>query len=225
VGWPPLRWARRLRPDPLSRLGIGQGRDAEGLERTSLPEPDAAARARASGGVRSFADAASAGGSDPWRAAVRAAARSQEEQLPDALDQAVAGADLRARTTSWWWPVLDVLQWLALLTWVVGLGWLALNAALVFLGVPPPPMPMVEGLWIPIPLPTVLLVLGIAAGILIGAAGGVIAAAVGAWHRARARRVLRARVRAVAEEHVVDPVVEELARAREAARDLALAHG
>src|SRR5699024_7527562 len=150
VGWPPVRWARRLRPDPLSRLGIGQGRDAEGLERTSLPEPDAAARARASGGVRRFADAASAGGSDPWRAAVRGAARSREERLPDALDQAVAGADLRARATSWWWPVLDVLQWLALLTWVVGLGWLALSARLAFLGMPPPPLPVVGGVWVPI---------------------------------------------------------------------------
>lgn len=225
VGWPPLRWARRLRPDPLSRLGIGQGRDAEGLERTSLPEPDAATRARASGGVRQFADAASEGGSDPWRAAVRAAARSQEEQLQDALDQAVAGADLRATTRSWWWPVLDVLQWLALLTWVVGLGWLGLNALLVFLGVPPPPMPMVQELWIPIPLPTVLLVLGIAAGILIGLAGGAIAALVGAWHRGRARRVLTARVREVADDRVVAPVAAELALAREAARDLALAHG
>ena len=225
VGWPPLRWARRFRPDPLSRLGIGQGRDAEGLERTSLPEPDAAARARASGGVRHFADAASAGGSDPWRAAVREAARSEEEQLPDALDQAVAGAELRATTRSWWWPVLDVLQWLALLTWVVGLGWLALNALLAFLGMPPPPMPMVEELWIPIPLPTVLVVLGIAAGLLIGLAGGVIAALVGAWHRRRARRVLTARVRAVADDHVVTPVSQELALARDAARDIALARG
>ncbi|WP_394215469.1 dynamin family protein [Brachybacterium vulturis] len=225
VGWPPLRWARRVRPDPLGRLGIGRGRDGEGLERTSLPEPDTAARARASGGVRRFADAASEGGSDPWRAAVRTAARSGQDQLPDALDQAVAGADLRARATSWWWPVLDVLQWLALLTWVVGLGWLALNALLAFLGVPPPPMPMVEQLWVPIPLPTVLVVLGIAAGLLIGLAGGVIAALIGAWHRSRARRLLTARVRAVAEDHVVSAVSEELARARAAARDLALAHG
>lgn len=225
VGWPPLRWARGLRADPLSRLGIGRGADGEGLERTSMPEPDAAARARASGGVRRFADAASAGGSDPWRAAVRDAARSEEETLPDALDQAVAGADLHARSSSWWWPVLDVLQWLALLTWVVGLGWLALNALLAFLGVPPPPMPMVEELWIPIPLPTVLVVLGIAAGLLIGLAGGVIAALVGAWHRRRARRVLTARVREVADTHVVAPVAAELSLARETARDLALARG
>lgn len=225
VGWPPLRWIRSMRADPLARLGIGRGRDGEGLERTSLPAPDAAASARASGGVRRFADDASAGGSDPWRAAVRAAARSQEEALPDALDQAVAEADLRAGETSWWWRVLDVLQWLALLIGVVGLGWLGLNAALAFLGVPPPPMPMVEELWIPIPLPTVMLVLAIAAGILLGVAGSAIAAMSGAWHRRRARRLLTARVRGTAQDLVVEPVDETLHRARQAASDLALAHG
>ncbi|TDP80390.1 putative GTPase [Brachybacterium sp. AG952] len=225
VGWPPLRWIRSMRADPLARLGIGRGRDGEGLERTSLPAPDAAASARASGGVRRFADDASAGGSDPWRAAVRAAARSEEEALPDALDQAVAEADLRAGETSWWWRVLDVLQWLALLIGVVGLGWLGLNAALAFLGVPPPPMPMVEELWIPIPLPTVMLVLAIAAGILLGVAGSAIAAMSGAWHRRRARRLLTARVRGTAQDLVVEPVDETLHQARQAASDLALAHG
>ena len=225
VGWPPLRWIRSMRADPLARLGIGRGRDGEGLERTSLPAPDAAASARASGGVRRFADDASAGGSDPWRAAVRAAARSEEEALPDALDQAVAEADLRAGETSWWWRVLDVLQWLALLIGVVGLGWLGLNAALAFLGVPPPPMPMVEELWIPIPLPTVMLVLAIAAGILLGVAGSAIAAMSGAWHRRRARRLLAARVRGTAQGLVVEPVDETLHQARQAASDLALAHG
>ncbi|WP_434175648.1 dynamin family protein [Brachybacterium conglomeratum] len=225
VGWPPLRWIRSVRADPLARLGIGRGRDGEGLERTSLPAPDAAASARASGGVRRFADDASAGGSDPWRAAVRAAARSEEEALPDALDQAVAEADLRAGEASWWWRVLDVLQWLALLIGVVGLGWLGLNAALAFLGVPPPPMPMVEELWIPIPLPTVMLVLAIAAGILLGVAGSAIAAMSGAWHRRRARRLLTARVRGTAQDLVVEPVDETLHQARQAASDLALAHG
>lgn len=225
TGWPPLRWLRRMRPDPLRRLGIGQQRDGEGLERTSLPEADAGSRARAADGLRRFADHASDGGGDAWRAEVRRAARSHEEELPDALDQAVAEADLRAGTTSWWWPVLDVVQWLALLTWVVGLGWLALNMLLVFLGVPPPPMPMVEELWIPIPLPTVLVVLGIAAGILVGVAAGAVAALTGSWHRRRARRVLEARVRGVAHELVVAEVEEALERAGATARDLALARG
>ncbi|MFC7375955.1 dynamin family protein [Brachybacterium sp. GCM10030268] len=225
VGWPPLRWVRRLRPDPLGRLGIGRRRDGEGLERTSLPEPDAATRARASGGVRRFADAASVGGSDPWRAAVRQAARSREEELPDALDQAFAGADLRTTTASWWWPVLNILQWLAVLTWVVGLGWLVLNAALAFFAIPPPPMPMIEELWIPIPVPTALIVLGIAAGVLLALAGGAIAALAGAGHRRRARTVLTAQVREVALRHVVAGVDAELDRAERAAGDLALARG
>lgn len=237
VGWPPLRWIRRLRADPLVRLRIGQaepaargrsradGADEEPIARTSLPRADAAARARASAGLRRLADASSRGGTDPWRAAVRRAARSREEELPDALDQVVAGADLRARSTGWWWPLLGILQWLALATWVVGLGWLALNAGLAFLGVPPPPMPMIEELWIPVPLPTALIVLGVAAGILLAIAGTALAAAVGAWHRGRARRLLRARVRATAQELVVEPVDALLARAAATDADLDVACG
>ncbi|RCS57210.1 hypothetical protein CIK81_17835, partial [Brachybacterium sp. JB7] len=175
--------------------------------------------------VRRFADTSSEGGGDAWRAAVRGAARSREDELPDALDQAVAGADLRGRTTSWWWPVLDVLQWLAMLVWVVGLGWLALNVVLALLQIPPPPMPMIEELWIPIPLPTALLVLGIAAGILIGLAGVALAGVTARRHRRRARRVLLGRVREVAASHVVAPVDAELARADAVTRDLALARG
>ncbi len=224
VGWPMLRWIRRFRPDPLARWNIGQGRDEQGLERTSLPEPDAATRARASGGVRSFADAASAGGSDAWRAEIRQVARSREDELPDALDQAVATADLRARRRDWWWPVMDVLQWLAMLTWVVGLGWLALNAILQALAIPPP-MPMIRELWVPIPLPVALIVIGVAAGILLGTLGGALAALVAASARRRARRVLRARVREVAQELVVQEVDLRLGEAAQAASDLALAEG
>src|SRR5699024_11467357 len=114
--------------------------------RTSLPEPDAASAARASGGVRRFADAASAGGGEPWRAAVRGDARSREPELPEALDQAIARTDLRSRAGSWWWPVMDVLQWLVVLIGVVGLGWLALNKVLALLQLPQPPIPIIDAL-------------------------------------------------------------------------------
>lgn len=225
TGWPLLRWMRRLRPDPLGRWNIDQGRDEDDLARTSLPEADAATRARASGGVRRFADSASAGGTDPWRAAVRREARSREESLPDALDQAVAGADLHGRRGSWWWPVLDVVQWLALLTWVAGLGWLGLNAALRALAIPPPPMPMICELWIPIPLPVAMIVVGLALGILLGGAAAAVSALVAGSRRRRARRILRGRVREVAQRDVVAPVDAALERARTAASDLALAAG
>jgi GTP-binding protein EngB required for normal cell division len=238
-GWPVVRWLRRVRPDPLARLHLGAdgarssggtrggcARAAQAAEaRSSLPAPDAATAARASEGMRGFADAISRDGSDPWRAAVRRSARSREDELPDALDQAVVGADLSRRTRGWWWPVLDVLQWLAMAAWVVGLGWLVLNAALAFFQVPAPPMPMIRELWVPIPLPTALIVLGVGAGILLAVLGGAIAALVSRIHAARARRLLRSRVRAVAADLVVGPVQERLDAARRSATDLAEASG
>ncbi|UYG17047.1 dynamin family protein [Brachybacterium huguangmaarense] len=225
LGWPPLRWIRRLRPDPLRRLGIGQGAVPGELSRTSLPAPDAATSARASGGVRGFADATSAGAGEAWRAAVRRAARAHADELPDALDQAVAGADLRAQRRSWWWRVLGVIQWLALATAVVGLGWLTLVAVLGYLQIPAPPMPTVDGLGVPVPLPTALLVLGLGVGILLALAGGAIAALASRLERRRVRRLLGERVRAVAERLVVEPVEDVLDLGRDAATDLSLAAG
>jgi GTP-binding protein EngB required for normal cell division len=235
-GWPVVRWIRRVRPDPLDRLHLGPSRRAREdraatrgasttAARSSLPAPDAATAARASEGLRGFADTVSRGGSDPWRAAVRRSARENEDALPDALDQAVVGADLSRRTRGWWWPVLDVLQWCALAAWVVGLGWLVLNAVLRFFQVPAPPMPMIRDLWVPIPLPTALVVLGVGAGILLALLGGALAAVLSRVHAARARRMLRARVRDVAQELVVVPVEERLTSARESATDLAAAGG
>ncbi|MDO5661135.1 MAG: 50S ribosome-binding GTPase [Brachybacterium sp.] len=245
TGWPLLRWLRRFRPDPLRRLHIGldrgEGRpgrgasgsgstDADGVEdqgaaRTSLPTPNAAATARASSGVRRFADIAAADAPDGWRAAVRRAARSHEEELPDALDQAVAGADLRARRSSWWWPLLGILQWIALLCLVVGLGWLVGLAVLGFAQIPAPPMPMIEELWVPIPVPTALVILGVAAGILVAMLGAALAGVASALARRRARRLLRRRVGDVADDLVVAPVQEVLEVGREVATDLAKAAG
>ncbi len=195
------------------------------LSRTSLPAPDAATSARASGGVRGFADATSAGAGEAWRAAVRRAARAYADELPDALDQAVAGADLRAQRRSWWWRVLGVIQWLALATAVVGLGWLTLVAVLGYLQIPAPPMPTVDGLGVPVPLPTALLVLGLGVGVLLALAGGAIAALASRLERRRVRRLLGERVRAVAERLVVEPVEDVLDLGRDAATDLSLAAG
>lgn len=79
------------------------------------------------------------------------------------MDQAIAATDLGAGRGSWWHPVLDVLQWLALLTAVVGAGWLGVLALAGYLQFPLPPAPTVEGF----PLPTLLLVGGLALGVLL----------------------------------------------------------
>ena len=133
------------------------------MNRTSLPPAGAPERARTDAAVRDFADAASDGAPGPWRASIRAQPGKAGNNLPDALDQAIAGADLRAGQKSWWWGVFNVVQWLALLTAVGGLGWLGVLAVLGYLQLPVPEVPRVEG-W---PVPTLMIAGGAALGILL----------------------------------------------------------
>jgi hypothetical protein len=207
TGWPVTRWLVRLRPDPLRRLNLRRTASAQ-VNRTSLPPAGAPERARTDAAVRQFADAASEGVSGPWRASIRAAARAGRDQLPDALDQALAGADLGANRTSWWWSGFNVIQWVALLAAVVGLGWLGVLAGLGYLQLPVPPVPRVEG-W---PVPTLLIAGGAALGILLALTAKLISAGVARRRGARARKRLNAAVAGVAVRLVVEPVEAEIHR-------------
>jgi GTP-binding protein EngB required for normal cell division len=207
TGWPVTRWLARFRADPLRRLNLRSSSPAA-VNRTSLPPAGAPERARADAAVREFADSASEGAPGPWRAAIRNAARTGRDRLPDALDQAIAGTDLGANRRAWWWGAFNVVQWLALLTLVGGLGWLGVLAGLGYLQLPVPAVPRVEG-W---PVPTLMIALGLALGILLAVTGRLIAAGAARARAARARRRLNSAVAAAAQELVVTPVAEEIAR-------------
>jgi hypothetical protein len=204
VGWPLLRWVRRLRPDPLRRLRL----EAEGDENvhTSLPAATAVQQSQADSAARTLASRAAGDLPEPWPGLVRSAATARQEELPGRLDRAIAGAELPQRRPLWW-SVVGVIQralalvaaagalWLGL---IVGLGFLQLEDAL--------PLPELEGL----PIPTLLLVGGLVLGILIAWIARI-ANGVGARRRAaKAARTLRGRVSKVADELVVDPIEAEL---------------
>jgi len=207
TGWPVTRWLSRFRPDPLRRLNLRRDTPSE-LNRTSLPPAGAPERARTDAAVREFADSASAGAPGPWRAAIRGTARAGRDRLPDALDQAIAGTDLGANRTAWWWGVFNIVQWLALLTVVGGLGWLGVLAGLAYLQLPVPEVPRVEG-W---PVPTLMIALGVVLGIFLAITGRFIAAGAARARAARARRRLNSAVAGAAGELVVAPVEAEIAR-------------
>lgn len=207
TGWPLTRWLLKFRPDPLRRLNLRSTAPSE-LSRTSLPPAGAPERARTDAAVRQFADDASAGAPGPWRAAIRGAAREGRERLPDALDQAIAGTDLVGTRRSWWWPVFNLVQWLALLTVVGGLGWLGVLAGLGYLQLPVPEVPRVEG-W---PAPTLMIAGGAVLGIFLALTGKVIGAAAARARAAVARKRLRAAVAEVARQMVVEPVELEVSR-------------
>ncbi|MGM7670013.1 GTPase [Microbacterium sp. A93] len=220
TGWPVTRWMARVRQDPLRRLGLRRQDDAAGtrgpsravddprVHRTSLPERSPAQRAQAEGAIRAFADGASQGAPETWRSAIRRAARSNERTLPDELDQAVSSTDLRAGARTWWWPVINVLQWLALLAALAGLGWLGALALAGYFQFELPPAPDVEGF----PIPTLLVAGGLAFGVLLALLAAPLVR-LGARRRAhRARRRLRGGVTTVARERIVVPVVAEIER-------------
>ncbi|WP_426990442.1 GTPase [Pseudarthrobacter sp. Y6] len=207
TGWPATRWLVRFRPDPLRRLNLKSSSPSQ-LNRTSLPAAGAPERARTDAAVRDFADAASAGAPGPWRAAIRGAAREGREQLPDALDQAIAGTDLMASRKSWWWGVFNVVQWLGLLTVLGGLGWLGVLAGLAYFQMPVPEVPRVEG-W---PVPTLMIAGGVVLGTFLALTGMFIGSGAARARAAKARKRLRAAVGEVARDFVVEPVEVEVSR-------------
>ena len=66
AGLPWTAWLRRLRPDPLRRLGLGRGSGED--RRTSLPPATSVQRAQVDSAIRSLAHQAATGLPEPWLA-------------------------------------------------------------------------------------------------------------------------------------------------------------
>jgi hypothetical protein len=142
------------------------------------------------------------------------AARSRAGDLPDALDRAIAGTDLGLSRKPFWWRVAGFLQWVFTLAAVVGVGWLLVGYGVRALGLPALDNPRVGA----VPVPTLLLLGGLALGLLTW----LLLKPIVNWAARRARRRAEQRMRAaiteVAREYVVAPVREVLnayAQARE----------
>jgi GTP-binding protein EngB required for normal cell division len=217
TGLPWISWMRRLRPDPLKRLRLGDVPQED--VRTSLPRATGVQRAQVDAGIRALTAEAARGLPDPWPALARRAATAAEPELADRLDRAVAGAQLRMTRPRWWTPVRWLQRLLAGLA-LAGAVWLAVLAGLGYLQLDDAiPTPDVSG----VPVPTALLGGGLLAGILVAFFARLVNGT-GARRRARrARRALDERVGAVADELVLGPLEAELAVHRRLRRALATA--
>jgi hypothetical protein len=205
TGWPFTRWLRKLRPDPMRRLRLPEGTPSEAV-RTGLPGPSAVQRARVDTALRRLTDTATEGLPEPWPGVVRRAATGATAELPDLLDRTVAGTDLGASRRPRWELPFGFLQAVLAVAAVAGLVWLLVLLGLDWLRFPDPPLPHVGR----VPLPTLLLIGGALAGILLALLARRLAA-IGGRRRARAaRRRLRRRVEEVAETRVLAPVQDEL---------------
>ncbi|GIF24827.1 GTP-binding protein EngB required for normal cell division [Actinoplanes tereljensis] len=220
TGWPVVRGLRKLRPDPLRRLHLGAKPATDAIStdivpRTSVPEADAAQKSAVGLSVRAVASRAAAPLPPMWAPALSNAARSRVDDLPDALDRAVAQADLGTARTPLWWRGVGLLQWLLAATAIFGLGWLLAGYVVRILGLPELHHPKLGE----VPLPTLFLLGGLLGGVLLWLLLKPIVNWGARRARHRAEQQLRAGVTDVAREYVVAPVREVLnayAQAREA---------
>lgn len=216
TGWPLVSWISRFRADPLTRLGLGPKRrgDDPDVHRTSMPLLSAGAQARISMAVRTFADEAASGVAAPWRAAVRTAADTALDALQADLDLAIARTTLPARG-SWWWALVGIVQWIAIVAGLVGALWLLGAALLPTFGMPALGIPRVEAGplegWA---IPTLLIITAVLGGVLLGLLSSVLSAFTAAGRRRRSRRLLLTSVDEVVRRNVVAPISAELDRVR-----------
>jgi GTPase Era involved in 16S rRNA processing len=202
TGWFFTRWIRRFKADPLRRLHLGT---PEVAGRTSLPPPSPVQRARVENAVRRVADDATGGLPPPWPDVVRSSALERARALPDLLDKEVSAVRFDTRPPKWW-RLASALQYLFAGTVAAGAIWLLALFVIAWLRLPDPPTPEIREL----PLPTVLFLGGLAAGLLIALICRPFVRAGAARRRRSARVNLERAISEVADQHVTGPIVEEL---------------
>jgi hypothetical protein len=139
---------------------------------------------------------------------VRDTATHAEDELPDRLDRAVSSTDLHVSRPRWWGAAAFLQRVFAAAT-IVGMLWLLVLAVLGYLHIDDV-MPLPE-LW-NVPIPTLLLLAGVGAGIAFAFVFRVVNGA-SARRRARsAAKALRRQINEVAAELVIGPVEAELER-------------
>jgi len=204
LGWPFLRVVDWLRPDPLRALHLGAAEDDVRRLTHSAPEATPAQRARVDLAVHEVVAEAADRLPARWADAVRSAA-SPGDDLADALDAAVSGVDLDLRPPPWW-RVVSVLQLILAALAVIGFGWLAGIGLAGWLGMTTPTPPYAGG----VPLPTLLLAVGLLGGLL---AAGVCQVVIASGARQRRRQVadqVMAAISEVADQRVLTPVASVL---------------
>jgi GTP-binding protein EngB required for normal cell division len=203
MGWPVVRWVRRIRTDPLGRLRLGRAEAGA----SSLPAPGAAVQAVADLAIRDLIDRASTGLPAPWPTAVRDAARSHRDTLADALDVAVMTTDIGMSRKPRWWRLIGSLQWLLTIAALAGGVWILLRIVLIALGLArlQTPGTDVSGVG-QVPWATIALIGGALVGLLLALLVRPIVALGARRARRRTRSRLTRAVDGVAEQKILDPV-------------------
>jgi hypothetical protein len=184
-----------------------------------MPAPTQVERARVDTELRALADDVSKDLSRPWAGAVRQATLARHDDLNDRLDRALGETDLGADRIPVWAGLVRVLQYVLIISALVGAAWLALLAFGSYARLPEPPTPEVWGF----PLPTLLLLGGVLVGVLLALVCRWLVSRTAKSRARRADKRLRDAISEVSAEVVVAPIQAELASYAEVREALAVA--
>ena len=230
TGWILTRWMSRLKADPLRRLHLGQqdekkstskaeksagmlGSDSENapeLVASSLPPLSAAQKAGMANAVRQYSKQMANRIDEPWKRSMKEAALSREAELPELLERDMVRIDYGLGRTRAPWVIFNALQWIALLSALAGVAWLTLVSGMAYLQIQLPPAPTPEGS--PVPLPTLLLLLGVLLGIASAGVGRLLTAMGSRYYARKLRGRLQTGVEKAVQTCVVAPVQQEAKR-------------
>ena len=204
VGWPFARWAARVRRDPLRMMRLTSLREELSGAFTG---PLGAQQGEVDNALHGITDGVTTDVPEPWRRSLRAAARSEAPELPDAL-----GAALREIVPSfeqvprWWWPV-RVWQHLLVAFSVLGTVWIVALAVYGILDLDGPGLLTDTGI---LPWVVVLVACLFGMGALTAAACRNMVALSAARHGEKIMGAMRDALTRVADEKVLTPVATEL---------------
>lgn len=211
MGWPPVRLLERVRRrHPISEL-----------PRASA---SAVARSEIDLALRDVAEAASAGLTPPWPGALRDVAADRSADLTSRLTSVTQDTARDATARPRWWTPVAWLQRLVTLVAAIGALWLLVVAILGgFLQLDTDPLLIDTPGWDWIPLPSLMVIGGLLAGLLIALVVRIPVAVAASRRGARVRRRLLDRVGTVADETVLADIGRVLSERDEIAAQLAIA--
>ncbi|MFT4186767.1 MAG: 50S ribosome-binding GTPase [Micrococcaceae bacterium] len=214
TGWPVTRWLKKLRPDPLKKLGI-ENTKKEGVStelRRSSRVMSPVQKAAAHNAVRDFVDDSASSASEIWKHSIRQTGSVDEGQIVDLLDQAIVKTNIAQEKKPFWWKAMNLLQYLALLVGVVGLAWLVLITALEFFQVAHDfNPPNYNG----VPIPTLLLAAGLISGLLIALISRIFGSIGGIMRAKKVRKQFNRSIMSVADQNIITPVQGDIDRYHE----------
>lgn len=206
TGWPATRWIRQARIDPLKRLHLDKTIEpAQIAPATGLTVSESHVT-QARSALRNYVEEATGHMPRAWARDVRDRADERTSKVHKDIDTLIARTNLEAKRSPLWWSVVNLLQWLVLLTAIVGGVWLLLLifADTLQLQLPDPPA------WGIFPLPTLLLLGGIVAGWLLSLVSRYLVSRGAKRTEERVQRRLDEKIVEHAENEILVPLREEV---------------